>query len=193
MQEGREWPPSFSHSLAPSWYLTYLGTTPTIINAKFPFVLVQFSVTSVIPLYYCLKWNMNVHLPLEIVFALQGTCFGNHESGYSPTAEKGTGSFQCMVSAELQEIGPKPLFQTLWPLWLHLGARGGVAALTAKTKQTSPVPGGLDSSPPLSEHVGSSSAWAQTGRCTSLRERAPGRSNDDSVVEFFVRNCRVLC
>ena len=59
MQEGREWPPSFSHSLAPSWYLTYLGTTPTIINAMFPFVLVQFYVTSVIPLYYCLKCNMS--------------------------------------------------------------------------------------------------------------------------------------
>lgn len=59
MQEGREWPPSFSHSLAPSWYLTYLGTTPTIINAMFPIVLVQFYVTSVIPLYYCLKCNMS--------------------------------------------------------------------------------------------------------------------------------------
>lgn len=59
MQEGREWPPSFSHSLAPSWYLTFLGTTPTIINAMFPFALVQFYVTSVIPLYYCLKYNMS--------------------------------------------------------------------------------------------------------------------------------------
>lgn len=55
MQEGREWPPSFSLSLAPSWYLTYLGTTPAIINAMFPFVLAQFSVASVIPLHYCLK------------------------------------------------------------------------------------------------------------------------------------------